>query len=161
MTLPAPVTHPITYLIYTSKSAVLMQQEGLTFLLAQSRKNNLSFHITGMLIYMEGRFLDKLEGRFMQFIEGDQADINALYERILKDERHHAVLLLEKGSCAQRNFENWSMGFQSLEKRLVLDASGYFELADCFSGIGTLSCDKRLLNYFKVFYQINNCPAEF
>ncbi|HTK17967.1 MAG TPA: BLUF domain-containing protein, partial [Mucilaginibacter sp.] len=67
--MPARPSRSIFYLIYISTATKLMPDEELYFLLEQSRRDNEQYDITGMLLYMQSRFLNKLEGRFMQLLE--------------------------------------------------------------------------------------------
>jgi hypothetical protein len=65
-----------------------MPVDGLTSLLNKSRVDNLANDITGMLLYMEGRYFSEYEGRFMQVLEGSESNVRKLFEKIAKDERH-------------------------------------------------------------------------
>lgn len=72
-------------------------------ILAASRKNNETKHITGALLF-SGYF-------FIQVLEGDRAYINALFQKIRTDPRHQNVLLCHFGDLPKRNFGSWSMGY--------------------------------------------------
>lgn len=51
----------------------------------------------------------------MQFLEGPEAPIRALYARIERDPRHTAVALLADGSATAREFPDWAMGFAATQ----------------------------------------------
>jgi len=106
-----------------------------------------------MLLYMQSRFLNKLEGRFMQLLEGRERDVRKIYDRILQDERHHHVMLLTDGYEKKRSFEDWSMGFKTIDEHLANQVSGYFQLENDFleRAVNTPSH----LNFLRSFYQIN------
>lgn len=49
-------------LIYVSSATAPFTEQQLEELLQESRRNNLSADITGMLLYREGKFMQTLEG---------------------------------------------------------------------------------------------------
>jgi len=75
----------------------------LTVLLMQARALNERKHITGALVYGDGQF--------MQIMEGEEATVKALYERVVRDPRHHDVRKLVDKPIAARSFAQWSMAF--------------------------------------------------
>ena len=75
-------------------------------LLDISVKNNSLRNITGFMIYKDGTFI--------QALEGDEADVEFTFDKILNDKRHHEVTVLSREHIEHRNFEAWSMGFKSL-----------------------------------------------
>lgn len=75
-------------------------------ILGLSSSYNHSNGITGCLI--------RFEHSFMQVIEGRQSYIDALYDRIRRDERHEDVQILWESKIAQRNFPLWSMCFAAI-----------------------------------------------
>ena len=94
------------HLTYLSQSLVPFSVSELTALLLQSRAHNRQMHITGLLLHTP-------DGRFLQILEGDEADVRQLYyQHILSDPRHCECQVLEEGSCAERSFADWNMGFR-------------------------------------------------
>ena len=71
-------------------------------ILAQSRSHNPGCGITGILCHGGGIF--------MQALEGGRPAVNALYARLLKDPRHHDVVLLHYEEIRERRFGSWTMG---------------------------------------------------
>jgi hypothetical protein len=69
---------------------------------------NLRLEITGALIFENNQF--------GQVIEGPEDVIDALWEKIQKDDRHKNILLIERKSISARNFEKWTMVFQGSEE---------------------------------------------
>lgn len=96
------------YLIYVSSAVRLMEDDELIALLNQSRENNLSLNVTGMLLYKGGNF--------MQMLEGERDTVLNLYETIKKDDRHKDVTTIISNPIQKRNFEFWSMGFCNMDK---------------------------------------------
>ena len=71
-------------------------------ILASSRRNNLPLGVTGALCLANGIFL--------QCLEGDRAAVNALYHRILGDQRHHGTQIIGYEEIVKRTFTAWTMG---------------------------------------------------
>jgi hypothetical protein len=93
-------------LVYVSSAVTPFSQDQLAELLAQSRANNESLGISGMLLYKDGNF--------MQVLEGDERQVLALSAKIAKDPRHRGVMVLLKEHQPQRAFAEWSMAFRDL-----------------------------------------------
>lgn len=151
--MPTIPSRSIFYLIYISTATDLMPEQALHILLEQSRRNNEQYGITGMLLYMQSRFLNKLEGRFMQLLEGRERDVRKIYDRILQDERHHHVMLLTDGYEQKRSFADWSMGFKTIDENAANEVSGYFQLEEGF--LKRAANAPSHLNFLRSFYQIN------
>lgn len=105
------------FLIYVSIATADVSEQQLLDLLTVSRENNTRDDITGMLLYKEGRF--------MQLLEGPEAAVCATYARIARDLRHRDVTILLEGPLAERDFTEWSMGFQALDDRTVRETPGF------------------------------------
>jgi len=95
-------------LIYSSAASKPFSVDALRTLLVRARASNTTAEVSGMLLHVDGAFL--------QVLEGDATVVNALFARISRDPRHAKVLLLHRIETATRNFGDWSMGF--------FDASG-------------------------------------
>lgn len=95
------------YLIYTSVATQPFTEEELVELLRQSKTNNQSQGITGLLLYREGLF--------MQLLEGPEERVRACYQKICSDPRHRDILLLLEKPSEERFFGDWAMAFQKVE----------------------------------------------
>lgn len=104
-------------LIYGSSAVKPFSDAELVALLAQSRQKNERLNITGMLLYRDGNFL--------QVLEGDAAAVEALYETVAKDPRHHHVQTFLKRPITKRSFEEWQMGFVNLNTLDPATIPGY------------------------------------
>jgi len=91
------------HIIYSSQAKEAMTLTTLVVLLMQARALNERQFITGALVYGDGQF--------MQVMEGEEAVVKDLYERVAKDPRHHDVRTLAEGPIATRSFAQWSMAF--------------------------------------------------
>jgi hypothetical protein len=89
-------------LMYASRTPEGAAPEVLAGILKQSKSNNASAGITGLLCFSDGIFL--------QVLEGGRRAVSALYHRIAADPRHHDVVLLSYAEITERRFAGWSMG---------------------------------------------------
>ena len=89
------------YLIYTSTPtediSINMMQNITTASIARNSENE----ITGMLMGIEGKFL--------QYLEGDEQKVLETYERITNDPRHKKIFKWVSGFSGERIFQDWSM----------------------------------------------------
>jgi len=95
-------------LVYVSKASREMQKAELKALLDQSRKNNSERHLTGMLLYASGSFI--------QALEGEERDVLEVYEAVQADPRNIGNIVLDQRRITDRLFRNWSMGYHDLSE---------------------------------------------
>ncbi|HTE43380.1 MAG TPA: BLUF domain-containing protein [Steroidobacteraceae bacterium] len=95
-------------LVYASSASRPITDSDLDQLLAAARLNNERHGITGLLLYKDGNF--------MQAIEGPDEAVNRVFDHIRQDSRHHGVLLLLKQQVTERQFPNWSMSLQNVDR---------------------------------------------
>lgn len=96
---------------YLSEASEPFTPQALLDLLEQCRRNNPGWGVTGLLIYANGTFL--------QTVEGEDAKVDALLERIASDPRHRHFRILSRQPISERSYQDWSMGFEQLtEDRL-------------------------------------------
>ncbi len=147
--------YPIMYfsLIYFSKANKLMKDEDLLPILEVSQTWNKGHGITGMLLYMQGRFLNQIEGRFIQVLEGTEAEVKVVFEKIKNDSRHRSVIVLDESETRKRNFESWLMGFEAMELEDFKSRPDFFELDEGFLNRDIDSKNNKPLNFlnFKIF----------
>lgn len=135
------------HLVYTSYAISPFDEASLVGLLNQARNHNKKEEITGMLLYVNGKFI--------QVLEGDQKKVKQLYHRIESDERHKRVTLLLEGESANRIFDKWSMGFKNLSDTDFKNLSG-FQDTEAFFIQQKLSEDSNLVMVFlQLFYKKN------
>lgn len=146
----------IFYLVYTSIASKLMSDEELLMLLDQSRSNNNVFGLTGMLLYMEGKFITKTQGRFIQLLEGEKDQVLQVFNSICKDERNGSVLMLGSGFNKYRNFPTWAMGFRSLNVGQYGCTDGFYDLDAGLSGIESKQDANGITDFLHSFYLINS-----
>lgn len=108
------------FLIYRSESNTVLDEKALMLLLTQSRERNKKLDITGMLVYFDNKFL--------QLLEGNEEDVEAVYQSIHKDKRHKDVTVLKKGSAEKRLFPGWTMSFRAASLEEMNAEPGYKDI---------------------------------
>ena len=100
------VSHPeaLKFLVYTSEAITRFYEEDLEQLLVLARQHNHHAGISGILLYKRDRFI--------QFLEGPPAVVDALMDRISRDPRHTNVRVVLEELTLERQFNEWSMGYQ-------------------------------------------------
>jgi hypothetical protein len=58
-------------------------------------------------------------------LEGEEALVQEVYAQIRQDPRHHNILTFANKPIAERAFQEWAMGFQSLTKPQFEQIVGY------------------------------------
>ena len=93
----------LKYLVYVSKESRPLTSEDLEDILKASQQNNDAGEISGMLLYVEGRFF--------QVLEGPEKKVIDLYEKISQDSRHQDSTIVAQGDLDKRFFKGWNMRF--------------------------------------------------
>lgn len=104
-------------MIYTSEAKTKFSPAELQELLLIARRNNDRDAITGMLLYEDGTFL--------QVLEGENDVVEATYQRIAADKRHHKIMLIARFEVDHRSFHDWEMGFFDASGGKLLQLPGY------------------------------------
>ena len=97
-------------LLYASRATEGVNDALIEAILEQSRDSNLEHGITGVLC------VDHVGDLFLQVIEGARENVSRLYGNIMRDSRHHDVLLLDYREIEERRFAGWRMGSVDLNK---------------------------------------------
>jgi hypothetical protein len=98
-------------LVYSSTTDHDWSSDELVALLEWSRDWNVGHGITGLLLYRDCAF--------MQFLEGEEPTVRALFARISADRRHQDVDLMWANETERRRFADWSMAFREMETHLA------------------------------------------
>jgi hypothetical protein len=107
-------------LIYSSEAALGLAAAELEEMLAESRIRNKAHGITGVLLLVEGAFL--------QILEGEKDDVDSLMVRIGRDPRHHDIKVFYEEEVDERAFASWSMAYltpsaEELSKWIQLESA--------------------------------------
>ncbi len=96
-------------LIYASRSTTPVTSDLIDEILQQSRQHNLEAGLTGVLCVCHGDV-------FIQVLEGGRDEVNRLYGKLVRDNRHADITLLEYAEIDERRFASWRMGRVDLDK---------------------------------------------
>ena len=99
-------------LTYTSLARLDLQADDIEAIHRIARDLNALDGITGLLIFNGTHFL--------QIVEGTPPSIDALMERLRRDNRHSSIEIRDEQMVEQRSFPDWSMD-------LVRVSASYFE----------------------------------
>lgn len=88
---------------YVSRATDAFERASIQSMLQGARRSNAGLRITGCLLF-SGRC-------FAQVLEGDEATVTALAQRIAGDPRHTGLRLLNETRPAEREYADWSLGY--------------------------------------------------
>jgi len=88
-------------LVYMSSPTREMDDDEVQDLLRRAKTNNGRDGITGILIHDRRRYL--------QYLEGEEAKVEATFARVSLDPRHQAIMRLHSGTTNRRQFPGWAM----------------------------------------------------
>lgn len=92
-------------ILYISTARQTPDVAALDNILRVSRRNNAAVGVTGLLV-VGGR-------RFLQVLEGPDAAVASVFDRISRDDRHFAVVKLSTKTVDARAFGEWAMGYRA------------------------------------------------
>ena len=95
-------------LLYASRATASFSTAIVDSILEQSRKNNPSQGITGILCFSDDLFI--------QVLEGGRDEVCELYNKIVRDDRHCDVRILTYEEISERRFGGWTMGQVNIAK---------------------------------------------
>jgi len=119
----------LTQLIYTSIPAQHTAEVDLVRLVRKAQNYNIAQEISGFLL--------SDSHKLVQLIEGDEKDVDALFEKIKQDDRHHSIEIKYRSMSHQRVMPFLGMGLCFLKSNLNLQQSFYFTPVQAreFSGL--------------------------
>ena len=92
-------------LVYSSEATGEMERADLELMLGESRIRNAKRDITGVLVFVDGVFL--------QVLEGEKDDVDDLMESIRRDTRHCNIKVFHEEEIERRAFPTWRMAYLS------------------------------------------------
>ncbi len=93
----------LTRLTYASRAAAHLNESDFKLILQQAQENNSRAGITGMLFFNKQYFL--------QTIEGPRSLLGNLLNKLVADNRHYDLQILESIDINQRIWPSWSMNY--------------------------------------------------
>jgi len=140
------------HLVYTSHATNPFGESELLGLLKECREFNRANGITGMLLYIQGKFI--------QVLEGQKEAVVQLFDRIALDPRHLRVAVIVEGESDERIFKNWSMGFRRLTEKEAAHLGGFRDIDQFFARKRITEESNLLLVFLKLFYNQNMVEFE-
>lgn len=110
----------LQYVSYMSVQTQVMTKQEVENFLFKIREKNKRLAITGVLLL--------IQGKFVQYIEGPAEEIEAVYAKIKTDPRHNELLLLDQGDTSTRQFKNWDMAYKEVEDNHIKSIIGHKDL---------------------------------
>jgi len=96
----------MTYqMIYSSQATAAMSLTDLEEILVDARTGNEKRKVTGVLVYVDGVFL--------QILEGDERVLRGLLQSIASDSRHTGVKVFYEAEVDSPTFTSWRMAYLS------------------------------------------------
>jgi hypothetical protein len=129
--------------IYASLAIPNFGQAEILPLLEQARNANARRNLTGILLY--------IGESFFQVLEGEAADVDAVYAKILHDPRHTRVTQIIHEPIAGRDFSDWTMGFSMVDRLdagKLIGENDFFTTASCVAQMD-FGRAKKLLSAFR------------
>jgi len=123
-------------LVYRSIISSSLDFNSLIEMLHRARVFNKSKGITGCLLYHNGKIV--------QLLEGNEAEVKSLFERIKNDSRHKNIVVLNTEETLFRMFGDWSMIYENkannqASKRKLFENIYHSSKATCLPSISKLS----------------------
>lgn len=114
-------------IIYLSSASKDLTNEEIHNLLLLSKINNKKNNISGLLLFIDGNFI--------QVLEGEKDKINDLFKKIEIDIRHKNVTKVIEDTIESRQFENWDMGFSVINSKDLKEENDFknFDFDNIFS----------------------------
>lgn len=109
-------------LVYISSAIPDLKHSQIQNLVDTSCHNNDKFQITGLLLFVEGNF--------MQVLEGSREHVLQLYENIKIDSRHTNLITMLSETITERMFPDWSLAFRTLEPSELESRCNHHSLLD-------------------------------
>ncbi|RZI85059.1 MAG: BLUF domain-containing protein [Rubrivivax sp.] len=129
-------------IVYVSASALPMTSEMLEKLLLDARALNRESGVTGVLLY--------IDGTFMQYFEGAPQAMEETYERIHRSRLHSRLKEMMNESIIHRAFPDWQMGLArpSRSELLALSTASWIVQDSQSRALGVRSVGMALLHDF-------------
>lgn len=103
---PAAEGTPLGCLVYASSASRALRAGDLEHLIERARRRNREFGISGLLLFVDDRF--------MQYLEGPLPHLDMVYRcHVRPHPMHQDVLELLREEITERQFATWSLAFDT------------------------------------------------
>lgn len=90
-------------LVYRSTASRPLTKSDLDDILRAARTRNVQEQVTGLLLF--------IYGKFMQYLEGPKASVLAIFEIIKQSSLHREIIEVSRQPVLSREYGDWSMAF--------------------------------------------------
>lgn len=94
-------------LVYVSTARKGLTDQDMASILNTAQSNNHERYLTGFLLHNGSNF--------MQALEGEEAEVHEIYQKILEDDRHHGVVQILGENIQERAFPDWAMSYYRVD----------------------------------------------
>ena len=119
--------------VYSSVATEPMPKSKLYKILVEARVNNKLSDVTGLLVFVDGKFL--------QVLEVEQDVVSSLLDKISKDRRHKDLKVVYKANIEQRTFASWQMAYVSLSPKELAAWAGLRNTTTLETTLATLESE--------------------
>ena len=109
-------------LIYASKSSVDINPALMKNIITKAKENNEKAGVSGVLFYNFKYFL--------QCLEGGRHEVNGIFNRIARDERHQDLEVIVAREIDARMFSEWNMALVSAKDTNITSFYKYLPVAE-------------------------------
>lgn len=106
----------IRQLVYISTTLEPLDDAALANILKHARERNAKYGVTGVLIYSDQSV--------MQVLEGVDTAVELIFNIVSSNPLHSGVMIVQDRTVPQRDFAEWSMAFQPMDKQAFALLSG-------------------------------------
>ena len=99
------------------------------------------------------------EGQFLQLLEGPEREVKSVYEIVKRDPRHTALKVLLSEEVAERQFSQWTMGFERLDEVWSVPRAWTSILEDGLNSSSLTENPSRAKDLLLTFQHILHEPA--
>jgi hypothetical protein len=114
-------------IVYVSAATEPMSADEIAAILIHSRANNRRNGLTGALLYRSDRFI--------QILEGPDDEVRERFAIIASDPRHRSVHKMSEKKIAERQFPDWTMGFNPEGDQSVRHLDGFDDFFRARTGL--------------------------
>ena len=138
-------------LVYVSIATLPLEVGELKAIERVAIRNNAELGVTGLLTYCDSKF--------MQFLEGEQADVEEIFAKIVEDRRHHSIDVMRQGIIPKRQFKDWQMKYADIHDIKENEGYIYDKLFNIGNGAhNVLEHAQESLKLLLAFK--NSCPSQ-
>lgn len=102
-------------LVYTSTASRPLAKSDLDTILRVARTRNFEEQVTGLLLF--------IDGKFMQYLEGPKAGVLKIFDLIQGASLHQDIVEISRQPLKRREYGDWSMAFLADVDARVLPCS--------------------------------------